>query len=98
MRLAMLTVSHKTPVDGRLEITAEAAQRLAQGGSAAPLHTLVVLGQRGAIAIASRSCTCHGPDEVHEHYFLESELLKLLPPGTAVAVDFDPARGQVTVG
>ena len=98
MRLATLTVSHKTPMDGRLEITAEAAERLAQGGSATPLNTLVVMGQRGAIAIASRACTCHGADEVHEHYFLESELLKLLAPGAAVAVDFDPARGQVTVG
>jgi hypothetical protein len=74
------TVSRKTPRDGKLEITEGAARALF------PLGTLRVVwqGQQAPATVATMACTCRGVDNPHEHYFVQSELLKALEVGAEV--------------
>ena len=98
MLLERRLVSRKTPLDGRLEITAESAAQLAalgtefavaSAGGEAPgtLHTLT-----------SGCCTC-GRERAgaHVHHFVESSLLRALPAGFEVQVELDVARSLVRV-
>jgi hypothetical protein len=97
MRLDTPTVSGKTPKDGRLEISHEAAAALRRLASDPASVPVVVEGLSGTARLDSMACTCRGPEAAHEHVFLASDLLKRLRPGTAVTVDFDSARGVVTI-
>jgi hypothetical protein len=88
------TVSRKTPRDGRLELTKPAAQRLEQLGGTLDLS----VGDEGGTAIVSSfECTCRGPDKRHLHYFLESDLLKALPPESVVLVELDEESRRIVV-
>jgi hypothetical protein len=97
MRTSLLerrTVSRKTPGDGRLEITSRAAARLRELG---PDLRLDVGGERTSVTLGTMTCTCRGAEKPHEHYFLESQTLKQLTPGTEVDLELDAADGIVRV-
>ena len=85
------TVSRKTPGDGKLEITKIAANRLASLGERftlvvdAPAHET----RDGEARLDTMPCTCRGGDAPHVHYFIESELLRTLPVGSAVDLLLD---------
>ncbi|MDQ2768654.1 MAG: hypothetical protein M3Y30_16050 [Gemmatimonadota bacterium] len=85
------TVSRKTPNDGKLEISAQAADRLASLGATFPLRTD---GGEGSARLHAMSCTCAkaASGAEHLHHFVESEILRALEPGTDVRVELDDAR------
>jgi hypothetical protein len=87
------TISRKTADDAMLEISAEAALRLARLGT----YFTVATGKlEGSARLRSRSCTCEkGAGSAHEHQFLEAELLRLLEPGTEVRIALDDARPKL---
>ena len=94
MFLERRRVSRKTPGDGRLEITRDAARPL----RALPAEFDVeVNGASGVGRVAEMPCTCRGEGERHVHYFLESELLKALPVGGEVSLDLREGAGVVAV-
>jgi hypothetical protein len=86
------TVSRKTPGDGRLEITKIVAQRLEHLG---PTFIIDAGGDHVRGAIGTFACTCRGESNPHVHYFLESERLKQLSPGSEVDVELDEASNRV---
>jgi hypothetical protein len=88
------TISRKTPLDGKLEITKVAAERLATLGD--PL-AIDVGGTRDEVTLSSFPCTCRGGDNPHVHYFLESALFKTLQVGSEVRLDWDEARRTLAV-
>lgn len=87
------TISRKTPDDAMLEISAEAALRLAALGA----YFSVTTGKlEGSARLRSMSCTCEkGAGSAHEHQFIEAELLRLLEPGTEVRIALDDARPKL---
>ena len=92
MLLERRTVSRKTPSDGRLEITKAAAQRVERLGNA---FVIDVGGESVPGALGTFACTCRGPDNPHVHYFLESERLKDLMPGSVLELQLDETARQV---
>jgi hypothetical protein len=88
------TVSRKTPGDGKLEITKIAAHRLESLGARFPM---VVDDRAGDARLASMPCTCRGDDVPHVHYFIESDLLRALPVGSAVDLLLDDAGRRLLV-
>lgn len=89
------TVSRKTPLDGRLEISAAAAERLATLGDE---FALVSAGRDGRGRVCSLACTCaKGSDAGHVHHFVESPLLTALVPGAPVRVELDERAPVVRV-
>ena len=88
------TVSRKTPGDGKLEITKIAANRLASLGERFPM---VVDDRAGDAHLATLPCTCRGDDVPHVHYFIESDLLRALPVGSAVDLLLDDAGQRLLV-
>jgi hypothetical protein len=95
MLLDERSVSRKTPLDGRLEISAAAADRLAALGDA---FALVCAGHDGRARLSSFTCTCEkGSGGSHVHHFLESPLLAALSPGTVVRVELDERAPTVRV-
>jgi hypothetical protein len=87
-------VSRKTPKDGKLEISDRAAAVLSVRGSG---FDLVVNGAAGRAVVTSMACTCRGGDGEHVHYFLQSELLKVLPPESEVSIDLLSSPGTVVM-
>ncbi len=88
------TVSRKTPGDGKLEITKIAANRLASLGKRFPM----IVGDRdGDARLVTMPCTCRGDDVPHVHYFIESDLLRALPVGSAVDLLLDDAGQRLLV-
>jgi hypothetical protein len=87
-------VSRKTPGDGRLEITKRAASRLRDLGRGLEVD---VGGERTAATLGTMTCTCRGPENPHEHYFLESSALKQLQPGAEVNLEMDATAGVIRV-
>jgi hypothetical protein len=85
------TVSRKTPVDGMLEISANAAEQVATLGATFLLSTA---GGEGRARLHAMSCTCAkaASSGQHQHYFVESDILRALEPGTDVRVELDDAR------
>jgi hypothetical protein len=85
------TVSRKTPMDGKLEISARAAEQLARLGATFPLRTE---GGEGRARLHAMSCTCTKAASAgeHLHHFVESDILRALEPGTDVRVEVDDAR------
>jgi len=88
------TISRKTPVDAMLEISPEAARRLAALGTCFTVIGNVVMdGLEGSARLRSMSCNCEkGAGSAHEHQFIEADVLRLLEPGTEVRLALDDAR------
>ena len=95
MLLQHQTVSRKTPGDGRLEISAETAQRVSALGEEFQLEAPA--GSERA-TVHTMTCTCgKRGDGAHLHYFLESPVLKKLTPETDVRVELDGREMKVRV-
>ncbi|MEO8879455.1 MAG: hypothetical protein ABI446_03585 [Gemmatimonadaceae bacterium] len=88
------TVSRKTPLDGKLEISAAAASRLATLGASFPLHLDVETAIDDTARLHELSCTCTKAAESgqHTHHFVESDALRSLEEGADVQVELDDAR------
>lgn len=85
------TVSRKTPLDGKLEISAAAAARLETLGASFPLRTASAEG-RARLHEMSCTCTKASASGQHLHHFVESDALRSLEPGTDVRLELDDDR------
>jgi hypothetical protein len=95
MLLDERTVSRKTPLDGRLEISAAAADRLAALGDE---FGLVSVGRAGRGRLRALACSCaKGAGSGHVHHFVESPLLAALAPGAEVRVVLDEREPAVHI-
>jgi hypothetical protein len=96
MLLELCTVSRKTPLDGKLEISPATASRLSVLGEE---FTLRSAGREGPARLAELECTCAKASAGrHVHHFVQSELLRALAPGAAVRVELaDPGAGVLHV-
>ena len=95
MLLERRTISRKTPVDGRLEITKHAAATCEALGASFQVE----LGDvRDRAHLGTMTCTCRGVDQPHVHYFIQSEAFKSLVPGVEIDLDLDAARKTIRVG
>jgi hypothetical protein len=88
------TVSRKTPVDGRLEITKVGAVRLGGLGDG---FEIAIGDEHAPARLGTMQCTCRGPERPHVHYFLESAALKQLEPGQDVELDLEGAGNLIRV-
>jgi hypothetical protein len=91
MLIEQPTVSHKTPLDGRLEISESTAAALAPLGEIFSVRTAQGTGEA---RLHTMTCTCArsastGP---HVHHFVESDVLRALEPGARVHLELDDAR------
>jgi len=95
MHLDRRTVSRKTPRDGKLEVSAAAAIRMAQLGG--ELHA-EWQGVRAPASMVTMTCTCGGDASPHEHFFLECAIFRTLPVGedVSLALHADTVRVAVT--
>ena len=94
MLLETRQVSRKTPLDGKLEISAATASRLATLGAE---FTLVSAGRTGTARLQAMPCTCaKGASASHVHHFVESQALRDLEPGSEVGVELE--EGAVRIG
>jgi hypothetical protein len=85
------TVSRKTPLDGRLEISESTVTKLAPLGETFPVHTVHGSGEARLHAM---TCTCAKSASTgqHVHHFVESDVLRALEPGVRVRLELDDAR------
>ena len=88
------TVSRKTPGDGRLEITKQAAEFLEHLGRAFDLD---VDGSRAPGHLGTMDCMCRGADTPHVHYFIQAAPFTGRTPGTDVQLTGDLDAGVVRV-
>jgi hypothetical protein len=88
------TVSRKTPGDGKLEITPDGRRKLAPLGDAFAVEWR---GARGRATLHHLACTCRGPENPHEHWFVQSELLRQLPVGEEVELRADATERVLVV-
>ena len=95
MLLERRTVSRKTPRDGRLEISAGSAERLAALGREFAVATGGVTG-RGRLEAMPCGCA-KGAGGGHVHHFVESPLLTSLVPESTVLVELDEASDTIRV-
>ena len=95
--LETAVVSRKTAKDGKLEITKDTARRLGDPGSTVLVS---VGGIEGDGTVVSMPCQCRGETNHAVHTFLESALLRSLPPESSVELHSDsdtaPVRVRVT--
>ena len=91
MLIEQRTVSRKTPLDGRLEISESSAEQLARLGETFSVRTARGSGQARLHAM---TCTCakSGSTGQHVHHFVESDLLRALEPGARVRIELEGAR------
>lgn len=90
------TVSRKTPLDGKLEIPASLADRLASSGSALSLS---IAGDDEPVSVEAMACTCaKGAGSNHEHHFLVAESLRALAPESTVTLLVDFEEGRIEIG
>ena len=94
MLLERRTVSRKTPLDGRLEITKHAVQRF---DDLAGTFDVELAGEHARGTIGTMDCTCRGVDNPHVHYFIESPAFKQLAAGDEVDIDLDTATRTLRV-
>lgn len=94
MFLEQRTVSRKTPGDGRLEISKAAALRVERLGGA---FAIELSGESVHGSLGTFACTCRGANNPHVHYFLESDGLKALAPGSVLDLRLDEAAKRVVV-
>jgi hypothetical protein len=90
----MVTVSRKTPGDGKLLLPKPVGERLAREGATWSVN---LDGAECKAILSDLDCTCRGPEEKHVHYFLESERFKHLPPYSTLHLVADPERKQLTL-
>jgi hypothetical protein len=85
------TVSRKTPLDGRLEISESTAARLAPLGEPFPVRTAHGSGEARLHAM---TCTCARSERTgqHVHHFVESDVLRALEPGSRVRIELEDAH------
>ncbi|MEO7965069.1 MAG: hypothetical protein ABIT38_14285 [Gemmatimonadaceae bacterium] len=94
MLLQLLTVSRKTPTDGKVEITLETARRLSPYGERLRIN---VEEAHSAGTVSSALCSCgKGNGDEHEHHFLASELFRGLTPNETIVLEL-VADGEITV-
>ena len=91
MFIEQCTVSRKTPLDGKLEISAAAAAKIETLGESFPLRTA---SGEGRARLHEMTCTCTkaSASGQHLHHFVESDALRALEPGTDVRVELDDDR------
>jgi hypothetical protein len=93
--IAQQSVSRKTPLDGRLEISPTAAERLAAIGAELRVRSA---GNEASARLHALPCTCgEGAEGSHLHHFLESPVLRDLVPGSEVRLELDQAATLVQV-
>jgi hypothetical protein len=95
MLIEECVVSAKTPRDGKLEVSPDAAHRLRALGTA----FVVRVADRWADGRLSRlECTCARRSEgTHVHHFVESPVLMGLMAGARVEIEMDAASGEITI-
>lgn len=87
MLLEQCTVSRKTPLDGKLEISPDAARRLASLGTDISISTP---GGNDFALLSSLECSCEkAATGRHSHHFLESDSFRTLTPGATVQLELD---------
>ena len=87
-------VSRKTPVDGKLEISADAAVRLEPYGPEMPVRAA---GHAGRARLTAMTCMClKAGGAGHTHHFLESPVFRTLAEGEEVVLRLE--GGAVVVG
>src|SRR5687768_14357711 len=94
MFLERRSVSRKTALDGKLEISASTAAHLGSRGA------LVVRmkGNTDAAHVEEMICTCgKGGGGSHPHHFLVSPLFTRLQPGSDVQMSLEVGTGEVLV-
>lgn len=95
MLLEQCTVSRKTPLDGKLEISPDAARQLAALGADVPL---VAPGGEVMARLSSLECSCEKAGAGHHrHHFLESDAFRALAPGAMVRLELDPDTRRLRV-
>ena len=92
-------VGRKTPLDGRLELSASAAARV---GALGEHFTVLAADGEDLGRIETLECTCGKqpgakPGDRHVHHFVASPLLRGLVAGDAVRIELDAARGALLV-
>jgi hypothetical protein len=93
--LEQCTISSKTPRDGKLEISPDAARRLAMLG--AGLHLAAPDGDAVA-RLSSLECTClKAAEGRHLHHFIESDSFRSFRPGATVRLELDSANRRLRV-
>lgn len=91
MLIEQRTVSRKTPLDGRLEISESTVAQLARLGETFRVRTA---HGDGEARLHAMSCTCAKSERTgqHVHHFVESDVLRALEPGARVRLELDSAR------
>jgi hypothetical protein len=91
MVIEQRTVSRKTPLDGRLEISEAAVSHLAPLGASFRVRTAQGEGEG---RLHEMTCTCANSERTgqHVHHFVESDVLRALEPGASVRLELDGAR------
>jgi hypothetical protein len=88
------TVSRKTPLDGKLEISGAAASRLAEFGPSVPVEWNACLAPA---TLSTLTCSCGKRDGPHDHHFLESSIFTTLPAGADVDLFLRAGTVHVTL-
>jgi len=85
------TVSRRTPLDGRLEISESAVAHLEPLGQTFPVRTA---HGDGEARLHVMTCTCARSERTgqHVHHFVESNVLRALEPGARVRLELDSTR------
>lgn len=95
MLLEQTQVSRKTPLDGKVEISADTAARLATLGK--PL-AVVARGETAGARVETLTCTCaKRSGEPHVHHFVESPILKALAAGSEVRLELEPDTATLRI-
>lgn len=82
------TVSRKTPLDGRLEISESTVAHLGPLGETFRVRTAHA---EGSARLHAMTCACakSGSAGQHVHHFVESDVLRALEPGERVRLELD---------
>lgn len=95
MQAEQLTVSRKTQLDGRLEVSPAAAAHIQTLGT--PFRVLA-LGQEDTAEYEMLECRCaKRAGGLHAHHFVASTLLRQLEPGSEVRIELDDAARALHV-
>ena len=100
MHLETRTVSAKTALDGKLEISKATAARLESMGDTVPVRIEVSPDTApidGIASLASMECTCRktGVDGAHLHLFLACDQFRSLPALEPVGLEVENGRVYV---
>jgi hypothetical protein len=90
-------VGRKTPLDGRLELSADAAARLAPLGAS---FAVLLDDGRDRGRVETMECTCgktSSPGGSHTHHFVSSPIFRGLAAGEAVSLELDEERGALRI-